>query len=73
MARIKFEIPESAFSALLASPGEFVGEMRIAAAMFWYSRGEVSQSIGAEIAGSRAEFIDASSTPHDLSESRQPV
>jgi predicted HTH domain antitoxin len=34
--------------------------MRLAAALFWYSQGEVSQSKGAEIAGvSRAEFIDA--------------
>ena len=60
MARITFEMPETALSALRLAPSEFVREIRIAAAMFWYSRGEVSQSIGAAIAGvSRAEFIDA--------------
>ena len=46
-------------SALRLSPAEFVKEMRIAAALLWYSRGQVSQSKAAEIAGtSRAEFID---------------
>jgi predicted HTH domain antitoxin len=33
--------------------------MRVAAALLWYSQGEISQSVGAEVAGiSRAEFID---------------
>ena len=33
--------------------------MRIAAALFWHSQGEISQSVGAEIAGiSRSEVID---------------
>jgi hypothetical protein len=33
--------------------------MRIAAALLWYSRGEISQSIGAAIANvGRAQFID---------------
>ncbi len=59
MAKIKFEVPESALSALCLSPNEFVREVRVAAALFWYSRGEISQSIGAAIAGvSRVEFID---------------
>lgn len=60
MARITFEMSEEASSALRLPPSEFVREIRIAAAMFWYSRGEISQSIGAAIAGvSRAEFLDA--------------
>jgi predicted HTH domain antitoxin len=59
VARITFDVPENALSALRPSPNEFVREVRIAAALFWYSRGEISQSIGAAIAGvSRAEFID---------------
>jgi predicted HTH domain antitoxin len=33
--------------------------MRVAAALFWCSKGEISQSKAAEVAGtSRAEFID---------------
>ena len=58
-ARITFDVSENALSALRLSPNEFVREMRIAAALFWYSRGELSQSIGAAIANiSRAVFID---------------
>lgn len=59
MPTFTFEIPEGALSALRLSPAEFVSEMRLAAALLWYSQGEISQSKGAEIAGtSRAEFID---------------
>jgi predicted HTH domain antitoxin len=50
------------------SPTEFVKEMRVAAALLWYSQGEISQSKGAEIAGtSRAELID------ELAHRRIPV
>ena len=68
MARITFDVPESALSALRLSPNEFANEIRVAAALLWYSRGEISQSVGAAIAGvSRAEFID------ELSHRRIPV
>ena len=60
MPTISFDVPEGAFSALRLSPTEFVKEMRVAAALLWYSHGEISQSKAAEIVGtSRAEFIDA--------------
>jgi predicted HTH domain antitoxin len=53
------DISPEIFSALRLSPEEFVREMRIAAAIHWYSRGEVSQTKAAEIAGmERVEFID---------------
>ena len=59
MAHVTFDVPDGALSALRLSPTEFVKEMRVAAALLWYSQGEISQSKGAEIAGtSRAEFID---------------
>jgi predicted HTH domain antitoxin len=59
MATVTFDVPDEALSALRLSPTEFVRNMRIAAALLWYSQGEISQSKGAEIAGtSRAEFID---------------
>lgn len=68
MPTVTFEVPEGALSALRLSPAEFVSEMRLAAALLWYSQGDVSQSKGAEIAGtSRAEFID------HLSHRRIPV
>jgi len=59
MPTIMFDVPEGALLALRLSPNEFAKEMRIAAALLWYSQGEISQSVGAEIAGiSRSEFID---------------
>ena len=68
MPTVTFEVPEGALSALRLSPTEFVKEMRVAAALLWYSHGEVSQSKAAEIAGtSRAEFID------ELAHRRTPV
>lgn len=68
MPTVTFDLPEGALSALRLSPTEFVTEMRLAAALLWYSQGEISQSKGAEIAGiSRAEFID------ELAHRRIPV
>jgi predicted HTH domain antitoxin len=68
MPTITFALPEGALSVLRLSPTEFVEEMRVAAALLWYSHGEISQSKAAEIAGtSRAEFID------ELSHRRIPV
>ncbi len=60
MPTVTMDLPEDVFSALRRSPEEFAREMRLAAAMLWYSRGMVSQSKGAEIAGlNRAEFLRA--------------
>ena len=68
MAQVTIDLPEGAFSALRRSPQEFVKEMRMAASLFWYSRGEISQSKAAEIVGtSRARFID------ELAHRRIPV
>lgn len=60
MTTLAVELPESVFSALRRSPQEFVGEMRIAAAVKWYEVGQLSQGKAAEVAGlTRAEFIEA--------------
>ncbi|MEW6126194.1 MAG: UPF0175 family protein [Acidobacteriota bacterium] len=48
---ITLQISEEAFSALRRSPEEFAREMRLAAAIHWYERGEISQEKAAEIAG----------------------
>lgn len=59
MPTIAIDVSDGALSALHLSPGEFVQQMRVAAAVLWYSRGELSQSMAAAIASlSRAEFID---------------
>jgi len=59
MAQVVFDFPPTVFSALRKAPEEFASEMRLAAAIHWYSQGMVSQGKAAEIAGvSRAEFLE---------------
>lgn len=59
MAEIVFDFPPTVFSALRKSPSEFAAEMRLAAALHWYSQGTISQGKAAEIAGlSRAELLE---------------
>ena len=59
MTTVTLELPEDIFSALRRSPQEFAIEMRLAAAIYWYSRGELSQGKAAEVAGmQRVAFID---------------
>ncbi|MBD2567145.1 UPF0175 family protein [Anabaena lutea] len=58
MTTITLELPEEIFSALRLSPNEFVQELRLAAAIHWYQRGEISQEKAANIAGlDRTDFI----------------
>lgn len=60
MKTLSVDLPEEVFSALRRSPEEFVREMRLAAAIHWYQRGEVSQEKAAQIAGlDRADFLAA--------------
>ena len=60
MRTITIDLSETVFAALRKAPGEFVKEMRIAAAVKSYEVGELSQGKATEIAGlSRAEFINA--------------
>jgi len=58
MTPITLQMPDDVFSALHRSPQEFARELRLAAAVHWYSRGEISQEKAAEIAGlNRKEFL----------------
>ncbi|MGD0656252.1 MAG: UPF0175 family protein [Thermoguttaceae bacterium] len=60
MQTITLDLPEDVFVAMRRSPEEFAREMRLAASMFWYSRGIISQERAAEIAGlNRDEFLKA--------------
>lgn len=60
MTIVAIELPEDVFSALRRSPSDFGREMRLAAAIHWYSRGEISQEKGALIAGrDRTDFLAA--------------
>lgn len=51
MTTLTLKLPDEVFSALKRSPEEFGRELRLAAAVHWYSRGEVSQEKAAQIAG----------------------
>jgi predicted HTH domain antitoxin len=58
MQTLILELPEEVFSALRRSPAEFARELRLAAAIYWYERGEVSQEKAAQIAGlDRTDFL----------------
>ncbi len=60
MPVISIDLPDEVFSAIRRSPEEFARELRLAAAMHWYSRGEISQEKAAAIAGlDRTDFLAA--------------
>ena len=60
MHTIQLDMPDDVFSALRRSPEEFARELRLAGAIHWYSRGEVSQERAAQIAGmNRLDFLMA--------------
>jgi predicted HTH domain antitoxin len=58
MPTLTLDLPEAVFSALRRSPEEFIRELRLAAAIHWYARGEISQEKAAQIAGlDRTDFL----------------
>lgn len=60
MPKVTLDIPEEVFSTLRRSPEEFVRDLRLAAAIYWYQKSEISQEKAATIAGlNRWDFIEA--------------
>jgi len=60
MSQIAIDLPDDVFSARKQPPREFAKELRLAAAIHWYGRGEISMEKGAMIAGlDRADFLAA--------------
>jgi predicted HTH domain antitoxin len=58
MPTVSLDLPDEVFSALRRSPSEFARDMRLAAAIHWYSRGEISQERAAQLAGlDRTDFL----------------
>jgi len=55
---VTLQFPDDVLSALRRSPEEFARELRLAAAILWYERGEISQEKAAQVAGlSRTQFL----------------
>ena len=60
MPKVTIDLPKEVFSARDASPEEFVRDLRLAAAIYWYQKSEISQEKAATIAGlNRRDFIEA--------------
>ena len=60
MATVTIEIADDTFAKLHRSPKELSSEIRLAAAMLWYTQGRISHEKAAQFAGvSRIAFIDA--------------
>lgn len=58
MMEITLKLDEDVLNALRRSPDEFARELRLAAAIHWYERGEISQEKAAAIAGlDRTDFL----------------
>lgn len=51
MTTITLEFPDDVFSVLRRAPDDFAREMRLAAAIHWYTRGVISQEKAASVAG----------------------
>jgi len=60
MTHLTIELPDEVYAALRQSPAEVQREVRLAAAIRWYSRGIISQERAAGIAGlDRTDFLMA--------------
>jgi predicted HTH domain antitoxin len=51
MATVALDLPEEVLDGVRRSPEEFARELRLAAAIHWYERGQISQERAAQIAG----------------------
>ena len=60
MTNITIELPEEVFSARRCTPHDFMAQMRLAAAIYWYQKREISQEKAAQIASlNRRDFLAA--------------
>ena len=50
MSEITINLPEEIFSVRRLAPEEFVRDMRLAADIYWYQKGEFSQEKAAQVA-----------------------
>lgn len=58
MATVTLEFPDEVYEALRRSPSEVQKDLRLAAAIRWYSQGLISQERAAMVAGmDRTDFL----------------
>jgi predicted HTH domain antitoxin len=58
MVTVEVQLPDEILAALRRSPDEMASELRLAAAIHWFSRGRISQERAAQVAGlDRTDFI----------------
>lgn len=58
MPKVTINLPEEVFSARRLPPEDFMRELRLAAAIYWYQKSEISQEKAATIAGlNRKDFL----------------
>jgi predicted HTH domain antitoxin len=59
MTQITLDIPDEAFPSQYSSLEALTQAIRLAAAIYWYARGEISQGKAAQLAGlNRKEFLE---------------
>ncbi|MGK7899050.1 MAG: UPF0175 family protein [Xenococcus sp. (in: cyanobacteria)] len=51
MTDISIQLPDEVFSSFSCTPQDFIQKMKLAAAIHWYQKGEISQEKAARIAG----------------------
>lgn len=60
MPSVTINLPQEVFSSRRLPPEDFVSDMRLAAAIYWYQKSEISQEKAAQIAGlNRRDFLIA--------------
>ncbi|MBW4590437.1 UPF0175 family protein [Aetokthonos hydrillicola Thurmond2011] len=60
MSKITINLPEEVLSARRLPPEDFVQDMRLAAAIYWYQKREISMEKAAQVAGlNRRDFLAA--------------
>ena len=58
MMDISIQLPDEIFDSFRCKPQEFVKKMKLAAAIHWYQKGEISEKKAAQISGlSHRDFV----------------
>ncbi len=60
MYKVKINVPSELLEKHNDTPARFAQQVQLAAAIYWSSRGDISQTVAAELAGlNRQQFLEA--------------